>query len=98
MKTVTLTNKLHGAFIGPVIKQSTHVVNTVKKCRTARSDLNIDSCTLKLETEIPPEICAIQFLLARGKKKVKFSHTRYRALGPELIPELIPVYRQSARR
>jgi len=30
-----------------------------------------------------------------GKKvKVKFSHTRYRALGPELIP----VYRQSARR
>jgi len=27
-------------------------------------------------------------------KKVKFSHTRYRALGPDLIP----VYRQSARR
>ena len=27
-------------------------------------------------------------------KKVKFSHTCYRALGPELIP----VYRQSARR
>ena len=27
-------------------------------------------------------------------KKVKFSHTRYRALGPELIP----VYGQSARR
>jgi len=27
-------------------------------------------------------------------KKVKFSYTRYRALGPELIP----VYRQSARR
>jgi len=27
-------------------------------------------------------------------KKVKFSHTRYRALGPELIP----VYRQSACR
>jgi len=27
-------------------------------------------------------------------KKVKFSHTRYRALGPELIP----VYMQSARR
>ena len=26
-------------------------------------------------------------------KKVTFSHTRYRALGPELIPE----YRQSAR-
>jgi len=28
------------------------------------------------------------------KVKVKFSHTRYRALGPELIP----VYTQSARR
>ena len=28
------------------------------------------------------------------KLKVKFSHTSYRALGPELIP----VYRQSARR
>jgi len=27
------------------------------------------------------------------RKKVKFSHTRYRALGPELIP----VYKQSAR-
>ena len=33
--------------------------------------------------------------LGHGSKiKVKFSHTRYRALGPELIP----VYRQSARR
>ena len=31
---------------------------------------------------------------SRKLKKVKFSHTRYRALGPELIP----VYRQSARR
>ena len=30
----------------------------------------------------------------RAEVKVKFSHTRYRALGPELIP----VYRQSARR
>jgi len=29
-----------------------------------------------------------------GKVKVKFSHTRYQALGPELIS----VYRQSARR
>jgi len=28
------------------------------------------------------------------KVKANFSHTRYRALGPELIP----VYRQSARR
>ena len=29
-----------------------------------------------------------------ASKKVKFSHTRYRALGPQLIP----VYRQSAHR
>ena len=35
------------------------------------------------------------YKLDNGKKvKVKFSHTRYPALGPELIP----VYRQSARR
>ena len=33
-------------------------------------------------------------VLAHPGKKVKFSHTRYRALGPELIA----VYRQSARR
>jgi len=34
-------------------------------------------------------------MVSQSKKvKVKFSHTRYRALGPELIP----VYRQSARR
>ena len=32
--------------------------------------------------------------LSTSLKKVKFSHTRYRALGPELIP----VYKQSARR
>ena len=34
------------------------------------------------------------FFLLEVKVKVQFSHTRYRALGPELIP----VYRQSARR
>jgi len=34
------------------------------------------------------------YVLSDIKVKVKFSHTRYRALGPELIP----VYRQSARR
>ena len=33
-------------------------------------------------------------LRTRGTLKIKFSHTRYRALGPVLIP----VYRQSARR
>jgi len=33
-------------------------------------------------------------VLPTVKSKVKVSHTRYRALGPELIP----VYRQSARR
>jgi len=33
-------------------------------------------------------------LFTREMVKVKFSHTRYRTLGPELIP----VYRQSARK
>ena len=33
-------------------------------------------------------------LTKKVKVKVKFSHTRYRALGPELMP----VYWQSARR
>jgi len=43
-----------------------------------------------------PAVCTRRFLslLFSSKVKVKFSHTRYRALGPELIP----VYRQSARR
>ena len=36
----------------------------------------------------------VGILVMRASKKVKFSHTRYRALGPELIP----VYRQPARR
>jgi len=36
----------------------------------------------------------ICFEPAPNQIKVKGSHTRYRALGPELIP----VYRQSARR
>jgi len=36
----------------------------------------------------------ISFILHSIKVQVKASHTRYRALGPELIP----VYRQSARR
>jgi len=35
-----------------------------------------------------------QLLLTKVSDIVKFSHTRYRALGPELIL----VYRQSARR
>ena len=37
---------------------------------------------------------AVEQKFTTDYKKVKFSHTRYRALGPELIP----VYRQSARR
>jgi len=40
------------------------------------------------------ERVVLLLLLYSKEKKVKFSHTRYRALGPELIP----VYRQSARR
>ena len=48
---------------------------------------------LALEMAIPGNRhCSI--VSYRMYKKVKFSHTRYPALGPELIP----VYRQSARR
>jgi len=36
----------------------------------------------------------LSFTIHDIKVKVKFSHTPYRALGPELIP----VYRQLARR
>ena len=36
----------------------------------------------------------MMMMMVKLKLKVKFSHTHYRALGPELIP----VYRQSARR
>jgi len=48
----------------------------------------------KVNELLKPEVARqLQELLDMGKK-VKFSHTRYRALGQELIP----VYRQSARR
>ena len=40
------------------------------------------------------DVIVDRHLISVKIKKVKFSHTRYRALGPELIP----VYRQSARR
>ena len=39
-------------------------------------------------------MCTKLNLFLHVNKKVKFSHTHYRALGPELIP----LYRQSARR
>ena len=40
-------------------------------------------------------VCVCVCVCARPRDiKLKFSHSRYRALGPELIP----VYRQSARR
>ena len=45
-------------------------------------------------TPPPPDDVGSSILRPVKIKKVKFSHTRYRALGPELIP----VYRQSARR
>jgi len=52
---------------------------------------------LPSERRLPPPRhgrCVRGPLVCIRVKKVKFSHTRYRALGPELIP----VYRQSARR
>jgi len=45
-------------------------------------------------TKKTTEVRRLDDVGAWSLKKVKFSHTRYRALGPELIP----VYRQSARR
>ena len=54
-----------------------------------KSDTRID----KLTTESPTNMAVGQ--MSQSKRvKVKFSRTRYQALGPELIP----VYRQSARR
>jgi len=49
-----------------------------------------------LSSTVPKIWCVknVQLFASPCIKKVKFSHTRYRALGPELIP----VYRQSARR
>jgi len=47
-----------------------------------------------LSSERPRSAGGAQDPNAGKGKKVKFSHARYRALGPELIP----VYRQSAHR
>jgi len=46
---------------------------------------------VRIPAYTPQYTTAVSRLLV---KKVNFSHTRYQALGPELIP----VYRQSARR
>jgi len=59
----------------------------------------LPECFLKTFIDIRPLCCfSCYFMYLHSfftcKVKVKFSHTRYRALGPELIP----VYRQSARR
>ena len=48
---------------------------------------------MELLVEVTAVLLGAQYV-QQLPKKVKFSHTRYRALGPELIP----VYRQSARR
>ena len=57
----------------------------------------LNGCAVACMSGISTVICDVFFLHCnRQRKKVKanFSHTRYGALGPELIP----VYRQSARR
>ena len=53
----------------------------------ARQQISIDCCSNRGAN-------AVSAMFSAYVVKVKFSHTRYRALGPELIP----VYRQSARR
>ena len=53
---------------------------------------------VRLSEHLPgvPDICCPDiFPRLRNRQEVKFSHARHRAL---LRPELIPVYRQSARR
>jgi len=50
-------------------------------------------CTLSVLSKAEPVVCVTSWTLLLYKM-VMFCHTRYRALGPELIP----VYRQSASR
>ena len=63
---------------------------------TEFSACSCSSCECNIHGIYMQRLQALQVLVKRyaEKVKVKFSHTRYRALGPELIPE----YRQSARR
>jgi len=68
-----------------------HVCQTV----TTRCFIETDGrLELEKKTEVSFDMSYATITGNTGKVKVKFSHTRYRALGPELIP----VYRQSARR
>jgi len=63
--------------------------------RVGKADegLELDICPGDPECIVMPQSACRRRVVPKDKK-VKFSHTRYRALGPELIP----VYRQSARR
>ena len=71
-------------------------------CELCRHDHDFITATVATLTFRPPirpryPVCmqiTHTHMHSTFSKKVKFSHTRYRALGPELIP----VYRQSARR
>ena len=58
------------------------------------SDVNPHYLTYHICGEIKLCVYTNRKIVDTKKVKVKASHTRYRALGPELIP----VYRQSARR
>jgi len=60
---------------------------------TAGQDLKMQDKQKYVKEILSPHFNWVVTLTGKAKK-VKFSHTRYRALGPELIP----VYRQSARR
>ena len=67
-----------------MVRTISHIVNECPVCKLHDGGLQ----RLHSDKEV-----AVSWV--EGKKvKVKFSHTRYRALGPELIL----VYRQSARR
>jgi len=105
--TISLTS------INQSIKQSMAHFQNITKCQQKKKQKNVKSPShYKMfgRTERPKrsafttavnkipaqQVCSVQCRHAVNPmvKKVKFSHTRYRALGPELIP----VYRQSARR
>ena len=70
------------------------VSQALDRCRHPTSSLQSYAYCMPVHTVAVSRRCRRTQPPQSLLKKVKFSHTRYRALGPELIP----VYRQSARR
>ena len=70
-----------------------HHINIIPISYTIISVSGNGEQVMELLVEVTAVLLGAQYV-QQLPKKVKFSDTRYRALGPELIP----VYRQSARR